>query len=118
MATSFKDADVLRTSPTFQGRVRAAMIYNSISISKELWSVNQYHRERVRLASAILNDPDTYSGRFASMVSADQNVADDATQAGTVELTDTNVEAQQSLVTDSHINSAIASNFNSLLGVV
>jgi hypothetical protein len=52
---------------------------------------------------------------FSNAVATDASVIGDATQAGTVALTAGNRAAQSALVTDAHIDTAIASMFNSFI---
>jgi hypothetical protein len=52
---------------------------------------------------------------FSNTVANDTNVINDATAAGTVVLTSGNRATQQALVTDAHIDLAIASSFNSFI---
>lgn len=114
MAASRKDMYILSTDPTFQNRVGAALLSAAISIYNEGWAV-AFHRERASFASQIITQsvggPD-YRIMFANAVATDTSVIADATQAGTVVLTVANVAAQAALVTDAHIDTAIAGQFN------
>ena len=111
MTASHSDQNMLSTDTTFQGRVRAALILACVSIANEGWAV-AFHRERSTYAAQVLNSPDTYKTLFANSVATDASVISDATAAGTVILTTANVAAQAALVTDVHIDNAIAGQFN------
>jgi hypothetical protein len=112
MATSRSDMNVLSTDPGFQNRVRASLISASISITTES-RTTAFHRERETYAVAILNSPDSFKLLFANSVATDASVISDATQVGTVVLTSGNVATQAALITDAHIDNAIAGQFNS-----
>jgi hypothetical protein len=112
MAASFSDQNFLRQDNGFQGRVRQAMLSACISISNEGWTI-PFHRERQNYLIQIMNAPDVFTPLFAGSCASDQNCIADATQNGTVVLTDANTPAQAALVTDAHISNAVASDFNS-----
>lgn len=117
MAISYSDKYQLSQEPTFQNRVQASLVAACVSISNEGWAV-VFHRERSIFAAQVLlspSGPTNYVQLFSNAVSADANVIGDATQAGTVILTSANRAAQSALVTDPHIDTAIAAAFNSFI---
>lgn len=111
MAATLKDMDTLRQNVIFQGRVRASIISGSIAVGNEGDTV-AYHRERATYCSQVMNSPDSFAPLFAGAVATDATVIGLATQAGTVALTTANTDAQQALVTDAAINSAVGTQFN------
>lgn len=114
MPATFKDMDQLRLDPTFQGRIRAALISLCLGASNEAWTV-PFHRERQMFAVSVLNSPDNFVNLFASSVATDATVIADATQGGTVAVTGANAATQQGLVTDAHIQTAVLAQINSYL---
>lgn len=119
MAVSHSDRYLLGTDATFQNRVQASLVSACISISNEGWTV-AFHRERANFAADILQNPFTpknYVGLFASAVATDANCIADATTGGTVAITTGNLAAKAALVTDAHIDTAIASQFTSFIRV-
>jgi len=124
MAASRSDSYVLSTDGTFRNRVRAALQVAATNINGEArtvpanfpaWSVQDYYAKRANLAERINNSPDTYAPLMANLVATDATVLADATAAGTVVLAAGNVAAQAALVTDAHIDTAIAGQFNTLV---
>jgi hypothetical protein len=113
MAASYSDKQILSSDITFQNRVRQAMIAACVNIKSESPTTVPFHRERETFLVACMNAPDSYKVLFAMNVANDANVIADATQNGTVVLTGTNVAAQAALVTDTHIDTAVSSEFNS-----
>lgn len=114
---ALSDQFQLSQDPTFQGRVQASVIAACVAISNEGWTV-AFHRERATFAAQILSSTSgqsSYVTLFANSVSTDTNCISDATQSSTVTLTTSNRAAQAALVTDAHINSAVASQFNSYI---
>ena len=117
MAASVHDQYVLSTDTTFQNRVQSSLLAACVAISNEGWSI-PFHRERATFCAQILTNtvsPNPYVTMFTNSVSTDANVIGDATQNGTVVLTSGNVAAQAALVSDAHIATAIASQFNSFI---
>lgn len=112
MAVTLSDQYLLSTDSGFQNRVRTAMVSGAIAVKNEGWSV-LFHREREAYAVGIINAPDSFKQIFANSVATDASVIGDATQGGTVALTVGNLAAQAALVTDAHINTALASQFTS-----
>lgn len=112
MAASLKDMDTLRQNPSFQARIRAAIIQGSITVGNENPDTTPYHRERVTYTAQVMNAPDTFAPLFASAAATDTTIINQATANGTVTLTTTNYDAQQALVTDAAINSAVGTQFN------
>jgi hypothetical protein len=125
MPASFADQDILSTNPTFQNRVRQGLLSACTNISSENLTLGAnpapavaqtaltLHNRRVAYAAAVQGNGDNYKIVWAEAVATDATVISDATQAGTVVLTTANVAAQQALVTDAHISTAISSQFNS-----
>lgn len=119
MAVTHKDRYTLSTDPTFKTRVQAALIATCVSIANEGWAI-AFHQERAIFAGTILRGPTTpldYVQLFTNSVSTDATCISDATAAGTVVLTGANVAAQAALVTDAHIDTAIAAEFNAFIRV-
>lgn len=112
MAVTYNDKYQLAQDPTFQNRVKTSLIAACISIKNEAVGTG-FHRERETYVVSVMNSPDSYKVLFANAVATDALVINDATAAGTVALTSGNVAAQQANVTDAHIDTAIASQFNS-----
>jgi hypothetical protein len=113
MAASRSDSFVLGTNSTFIGRVKAAMVSAAVNIASEGLNVVN-HGPRIQLVHGILSSPtnqDNYASMFTLSVATDPTVLADATQAGTVVL-GANVGTQQALVTDAHIDTAVAGQFN------
>jgi hypothetical protein len=111
VAASYSDKYLLSQDLTFQNRVRMSLITACISIYNEGYAI-PFHRERQTFATAVMNAPDTYKVLVASGVATDANCISDATAAGTVVLTAANAAAQAALVTDTHVDTAIAGQFN------
>lgn len=114
MAASRSDMNLLGTDGGFQGRVRAALILACVNIAGEGFAV-PFHKQRAEFAAQILNAPDQFKPLFASSAATDLTVVGDATAAGTVVLAQANLAAQAALVTDGHIDNAIAAEFNAFI---
>ena|SRR6202521_4788291 len=117
MAASRSDQYQLSQDPTFQNRVQESLLAACIAISNEGWAV-PFHRERSTFGTEVLKAtgaPSSYVLWFSTTAATDTNVIADATQAGTVVLTSGNRAAQAALVTDAHIDNAIAAEFNSFI---
>jgi hypothetical protein len=112
MAASYSDQQFLAADSTFQNRVRQSLIAACVSIKNEAVTT-AFHRERESFLVAVNNAPDSYKVIVAQNTATNASVISDATVAGTVALTGANAAAQAALVTDAHIDTAIASNFNS-----
>lgn len=114
MAASHSDQAFLAAEPAFQARVGAALLQACVNIYNEGWAV-PFHRERSRFAAQVIGNTSAainYRAMFAATVAVDPTVIADATSGGTVTLDVNNAAAKQALVTDAHIDSAIASQFN------
>jgi hypothetical protein len=112
MAASRNDSYVLGTNAAFLGRVQASMVAACVAIAAE-GSATANHIFRIQLVHAILSSPTSqanYATMFALTVATDTTVLADATQGGTVAL-GANVGTQQALVTDAHIDTAVAGQF-------
>jgi hypothetical protein len=117
VAITYNDKYQLAQEPTFQNRVQTSLVGACISISNEGWAI-AFHRERADFCRQVLLSPTgqiNYVNLVTNAVATDANVIGDATQAGTVTLTAGNRATQQALVTDAHIDTAIASMFNSFI---
>ncbi len=112
MAATYSDQQFLASDPTFQNRVRQSLLAACISIKNEAVTT-AFHREREAFLVAVTNSPDAYKTFVAQNVATNASVISDATAAGTVALTSGNAVTQAALVTDAHLDTAIASNFNS-----
>lgn len=112
MAASLNDQAILSGDTLFINRVRESLVAACVAITNEATST-AFHFKRAAYASAVLNNPTAYQQLFAYGVATDASVISDATQAGTVALTAANVDGQQALVTDAHINNAVSGQFNS-----
>jgi hypothetical protein len=117
MAASLNDQAILAADVLFVNRVRESLVATCIAITTEA-TTTAYHYKRATYANSILNQPTNFQQLFAYAVSTDASVISDATQAGTVVLTVANIDAQQALVTDAHINAAISGQFNSFFSPV
>lgn len=106
------DQALLANDPTFLLRVRVAAIGAAVSISNES-TTTANHPQRDQLAVNVLTQPDNYKVMFAAAIATQSSVINDATQNGTVTLNSTNTPAQGALVTDTDINNAVASVWNS-----
>ncbi len=84
MPTTFLSQDIAAKDPTFQNRVKMAMIHTAIAVQNEAYSgivippcylptVQVLHQDRTRLSCGVLNAPDTYGPLFARAVAADPN---------------------------------------------
>lgn len=107
----------LSQDATYQGRVQAALVGACVAISNEGWSV-PFHRERATFAAQILSAGATQSSYvtlFANACATDPTSISLATANSSVPLTAGNRATQSALVTDTAINNAIASMFNSFV---
>lgn len=119
MAASRSDQYQVGQEPTFQNRVQQSLLAACIAITNEGWAI-PFHLERANFANTVLLSISPtvispYVVEFSAAVATDANVIADATQAGTVVLTAGNRATQAALVTDAHIDTAIASQFNSFV---
>ena len=109
---NYNDQQILASDVTFQNRVRQSLVSACASIKNEAVTV-AFHREREVYLVAVINQPDLFKVLFANAVATNALVIGDATVAGATPLTTGNVATQAVLVTDAHIDTAIASVFNS-----
>ena len=109
---NYSDQQLLASDATFQNRVRQSLLAACVSIKNEAVTT-AFHREREAFLVGVTNSPDSYKVLVAQSVATNASVIGDATAAGTVPLTSGNVATQAALVTDAHLDTAIASNFNS-----
>ncbi len=110
---NYSDQQLLAADVTFQARVRQALLKGCVSIKAEDPNSTPFHREREAFAVSVANNPDAYKTLMSQSISSNSNVINDATVSGATPLTSGNVAAQAALVTDAHIDAAIASNFTS-----
>jgi hypothetical protein len=109
---NFNDSQILSGDPTFQNRCRQSLIATCLSIKAEDPMAIPFHRERETFVAAVMNAPDNYKELIAMAVAGGIQVMQSATQNGTTPLTQANVAAQQALVPDGQINTAIQNGFN------
>jgi hypothetical protein len=117
VAVTHSDSYQLSQEITFQNRVQASLTLACVNVSNEGWAI-AFHRERADFCARVLSSPNgspNWVALFSNTVANDTNVINDATAAGTVVLTSGNRATQQALVTDAHIDLAIASSFNSFI---
>lgn len=117
MAASHSDAYQLSQSPVFQNRVQAALYTYCTVVGSEAWTV-PFHRERTTFVTGVLSNistPNPWVVMFANIASTNATVLADATQAGTVVLTTGNRDTQAALVTDTDLDNAISSQFNTFI---
>lgn len=112
MAVQFTDMDALRQDPTFQSRVRAAMIQGAVSIGNENPDTVPYHRERATYTTQIINNPDAFIPLFTGAVVTDTGLLNAATSNGTIPITSSNAAARAAAVTDAQISTALGNVFN------
>ena len=124
MSASHSDSYQLSQSPLYQNRVQAALLLYLASVESENGAANPWnvawHRERTSFVNLILSSPismGNFVNLFAATSSTDAFVLSDATAGGTVPLTAGNRDTQQALVSDTHIDNAIASQFNSFIRI-
>jgi hypothetical protein len=111
MAAQFLDMYNLSQDPTFQNRCITCAIQSCITVNQEANTV-AFHRERQQFAVAVLNSPTAFKPLFAESLATDVGVIADATANGTVSIVNGNAATQAALVTDAHIFSAFAGQFN------
>lgn len=117
MAASLSDSNFLGVNLLFIARVQSALLAAAVNIFAEGTAVNN-HRDRVTFIHQLLASPTNvanFSSLFALTVSTDATVVSQATQVGTVVLSAANAAAQQALVTDAAINTAVAGQFNAFV---
>jgi hypothetical protein len=119
---TLNDMATLVTDPTFGNRVNASMIiYASGTIMNESITASTlaYHVARKQYAAQVLNNIGNYKNIFVQMVGANQIVANDATASGTIVGQVGSVLAASALLcTDTDINNAVASAYNSLISSI
>jgi hypothetical protein len=111
VAFTYNDKYILSTDPTFGNRVMAGLTQLCTFIGNEGWGIN-FHRERQRYASGVLNAPLSFKAMFVNAAANDTSVINDATVNGTVALIAGNVATQAALITDVHIDGALQNAFN------
>lgn len=112
MAASYSDKYVLSADQGFQNRVRTALLTYCGTVITNDTNATLYSKERRARAVAIVNQPENFKPLYANAAALDALVIGDATNGGTVVLTAGNIAAQAPLVTDAHIDAAIAAQFN------
>lgn len=115
-AASHNDSAVLSTDTTYQNRVQESALALCVQtvVSEDPRTVVN-HKQRAAFCQLVVSAPATFKVLFAATTATDTTVLADATQAGTVALTTGNVAAQAALVTDAHIDNAVAAEFNTFL---
>ena len=109
------DQSILAGDPTFQARVREAVIATCFQIVNESITAGTLsaHLKRANFAvqtlTNILNNPTLYSVFFANCVATDATTIAAATASGTIPLTTGNVAAQAATIPDVDITAALAS---------
>ncbi|HQR17693.1 MAG TPA: hypothetical protein PK948_04965 [Gemmatimonadales bacterium] len=111
MAASHSDRYLLGIEPAFVHRVRSSLVIYCATVAAEAASA-AYHTVRLQRAVQIINNPDAYMQLYSNAAALDATVIADATQGGTVAITSGNSAAQSALVTDAHLDAAIAAQFN------
>jgi hypothetical protein len=114
MTASHADSFNLSINGTFQNRVQVSLISACVNISSEGWTV-AFHRERASFCAQVLQSPALFVPLFSNAAATDANVLSDATAGGTIVLTSTNSSTAQAAVTDTHIDTAVASMFNAFI---
>jgi len=109
---NYNDKQLLASDTTFQNRVRQAMMAGCTAVKNESPTNVPFHRERETYVVGVMNQPDVFKLLFTYACASDANCIGDATVGGTVPLTSGNVATQAALVTDAHIDGALAANFN------
>ena len=113
MAASYSDQQFLAADATFQNRVRQSLILFVVNtIGTESPVTVAFHRERSRFAVLVMNQPDSFKVIAAQLAATNATVISDATVGGTVVLSAANAAAQAALVTDVHIDNALAAAYN------
>jgi hypothetical protein len=95
-------------------------VYSNLGTNVAPDAVLFYTRRRALVPQILQNlnsGTPNYSLLFATLVANDATVLSDATTGLTVDVTSGNSATQGLLVTDAHIDNAIASQINSLLQV-
>ena len=123
MATAnLNDMATLATDTVFDQRVLMSLTqFCTVTLSSEAITTTtvQLHVARKNYAALVLNDPNTYKPRFVNAVAANQIVANDATAGGTIVGAIPSAIATAALLcTDTDINNAIASAFNSFVSAI
>jgi hypothetical protein len=117
------DQSVLAGNVTFVSRVSAGLVGACISIQSEAITTNTQllHARRAALAMNILQtmvgNPTAWPAAMSLAVATNPTVISDATIGGTLVLNTANVVTAQALVTDTDLNNAISSAFNSYANV-
>jgi hypothetical protein len=119
MATpTLNDQAVLAKDAIFISRVQQALVAACISITNEATSA-ALHYKRAAFATQVLNNPTPYSLLFAFAVATDPTVIANVTGPGTlVGASQATIDTQQALATDTNINNAVSSSFNSFFSPI
>lgn len=117
------DQQTLAADPTFQNRVRQALIvYCQVITSETVTGLTgtvpiSYHIKRANFCASIMAAPDSFKQLFSDAAAINATILNEATQNGTVPLTGTNVAAQAAKILDPDLNNAVSSMFNQFLTV-
>lgn len=114
MVAVHTDSFNLSLNGTFQNRVETSLVAACVAIASES-TATVGHVTRRPYAATVLNGPQSYTQQFSLAVATDTNCLSDATAAGTVPITSTNSNTQEALVTDAHIDAAVAAMFNAFV---
>src|SRR5208283_175416 len=116
---TLNDMYVLSQSSAYQNRVQAALLQAFNAIGSEGWTV-PFHRERTQAIVGYLSSTTALTAavsQFSGICSTDPASIAAATVATTnyTPLTSANVTAQQALITDTEIENAVSSSFNTFI---
>lgn len=111
MAASRNDQAILAVDTLFVNRVRQSLVAFCVGVITENAPVGPNHVIRATQANRFLQNADGMKQNIAYCAACDVNVIADATVAGTAVLTTGNVDAQQALVTDAHLDAAVQAAF-------
>lgn|SRR5262245_19636523 len=109
---NYNDQQILAADPTFQLRVRQSLVKTCLFVKDQDPKNTPYYRERETFAAAVMNSPDSYKELVAVSVATASQIMNAATTNGTIPLTTGNVAAQQALVPDATIDTAIQQGYN------
>jgi|SRR5271166_3738098 len=116
---TYNDMYILSQCAAFQNRIQAALLQACVNIASEGWGV-PFHRERAQAVIDYLSSSARLTGvvsLFSSSCSTDAASIAAATIAATnyTPLTTVNITAQQALITDIQIFSAVSGQFNAYI---
>lgn len=128
MASGHNDQALLSSDLLFIARVQQSMVGVCIAIRGEnvpappagvpAAVIAAFYKRRGDFATQVLNNPAAFRALFANAVATDSSVVANATVNGSVALTNNNIDAQQALISDTNIDSAVAAQFNAFFSPV